>query len=131
MKSLARCMLALCATTLLALPALAQVRVKLEPVAEGLVHPLVMAWPDDGTKRRFITEQTGGIWIQMPNGKLSARPFLDLAGKIEQVLTDAALAQRLRATGWDVVREHFDLGQNVARLIELWGTPGAPRAPSS
>ena len=82
MKSLARCMLALCATTLLALPALAQVRVKLEPVAEGLVHPLVMAWPDDGTKRRFITEQTGGIWIQMPNGKMSARPFLDLAGKI-------------------------------------------------
>jgi len=82
MKSLLRSTAAFCAAALLALPASAQVRVKLEPVADGLVHPLVMAWPDDGSKRRFITEQTGGIWIQTPDGKMSGRPFLDLAGKI-------------------------------------------------
>lgn len=82
MQSLVRSMVAFCAAALLALPASAQVRVKLEQVADGLVHPLVMAWPDDGTKRRFITEQTGGIWIQTPDGKMSGRPFLDLAGKI-------------------------------------------------
>ncbi|MEQ1804341.1 MAG: PQQ-dependent sugar dehydrogenase [Burkholderiaceae bacterium] len=82
MKSFPAWIVAFWAAALLALPASAEVRVKLEPVAEGLVHPLVMAWPDDGTKRRFISEQTGAIWIQMPNGKMSARPFIDLAGKI-------------------------------------------------
>jgi len=82
MNSLVRSMVAFSAAALLAVPASAQVRVKLEQVADGLVHPLVMAWPDDGSKRRFITEQTGAIWIQTPDGKMSGRPFLDLAGKI-------------------------------------------------
>jgi hypothetical protein len=53
MNSLLRSTAVFCAAALLALPASAQVRVKLEPVADGLVHPLVMAWPDDGSKRRF------------------------------------------------------------------------------
>jgi hypothetical protein len=62
--------------------ALAQVKVKLEVVADGLVHPLWVAWPQDGTNRRFIAEQTGAVWIQTPDGKMSARPFIDLAHKI-------------------------------------------------
>ncbi len=60
----------------------AQVTVKLQPFADGLVHPLVMLNPPDGSKRFFIVEQSGTIQILMPDGKLRPTPFLDLSKKM-------------------------------------------------
>jgi glucose/arabinose dehydrogenase len=60
----------------------AQVQVKLQPFADGLVHPLVMLNPPDGSKRLFIAEQSGTIQIVMPDGKLRPTPFIDLSKKM-------------------------------------------------
>jgi len=60
----------------------AQVKVKLQPFADGLVHPLVMLNPPDGSKRFFIVEQSGTIQILMPDGKLRPTPFIDLSKKM-------------------------------------------------
>src|SRR4029077_18626591 len=60
----------------------AQVKVKLQPFADGLLHPLVMLNPPDGSKRFFIVEQSGTIQILMPDGKLRPTPFLDLSKKM-------------------------------------------------
>jgi len=57
-------------------------KVKLQLFAEGLVHPLVMLNPPDGSKRLFIVEQTGAIQIMMPDGKLRPTPFIDLSKKM-------------------------------------------------
>jgi glucose/arabinose dehydrogenase len=60
----------------------AQVKVRLQPFAETLVHPLVMLTAPDGTKRQFIVEQSGTIQILMPDGKLRPTPFMDLGKKM-------------------------------------------------
>jgi glucose/arabinose dehydrogenase len=57
-------------------------KVRLQPFAEGLVHPMAMLNPPDGSKRFFIVEQTGTIQIMMPDGKLRPTPFIDLSKKI-------------------------------------------------
>jgi glucose/arabinose dehydrogenase len=57
-------------------------KVKLQLVAETLVHPMVMLDVPDGSKRKFIAEQTGTILILMPDGKLAPTPFIDLSKKI-------------------------------------------------
>ena len=62
--------------------ALAVVKVKLQLLADGLVHPLVMLNPPDGSKRLFIVEQSGTIQILMPDGKLRPTPFIDLSKKM-------------------------------------------------
>jgi glucose/arabinose dehydrogenase len=63
-------------------PASAATKIKLEPFAETLVHPLVMVSPPDGSKRHFIVEQPGTIQILMPDGKLRPTPFIDLSRKM-------------------------------------------------
>ena len=60
----------------------AQVKVRLQPFADTLVHPLVMLTAPDGTKRQFIVEQSGTIQILMPDGKLRSTPFMDLSKKM-------------------------------------------------
>ena len=62
--------------------ATAQVKLKLQPFVENLVHPLVMLNPPDGSKRFFIVEQSGTIQIMMPDGKLRPTPFIDLSKKM-------------------------------------------------
>jgi glucose/arabinose dehydrogenase len=65
-----------------ATPARANVQVKLELFAETLVHPLVMLSAPDGTKRKFIVEQSGTVQIRMPDGALRPMPFMDLSAKM-------------------------------------------------
>jgi glucose/arabinose dehydrogenase len=60
----------------------ATVKVKLQLVAETLVHPLVMLDAPDGSKRKFIVEQSGTVQILMPDGKLRPTPFMDLSKKM-------------------------------------------------
>ena len=45
---------------------------------------------------------------------------LDLAARIEEVLSDEALGRRLREKGLRVVREAFDVQRNVGQLLDQW-----------
>jgi glucose/arabinose dehydrogenase len=81
-KVVATVVLAIVLLTGASMPASAQVDVKLEKVAEGLTHPLLLVSPPDGTKRRFIIEQIGVIRILMPDGKLLDEPFLNIRNRI-------------------------------------------------
>ena len=69
-------------------PASAEVTVNLQVAAEGLTAPLNMISPQDGTKRRFITEQIGVIKILLPDGKMVDEPFLDIRNKLVPLLAD-------------------------------------------
>lgn len=53
-------------------------------VAEGLVSPVALAAPDDGTGRLFIADQPGVIWVITKTEGLLDTPLLDL-----RALTDA------------------------------------------
>lgn len=55
--------------------------VKLEVVAEGLTHPLIMVSPP-GDDRKFIVEQTGTIKILGADGKLMGEDFLNIKHKL-------------------------------------------------
>jgi glucose/arabinose dehydrogenase len=58
--------------------------IKLTQVASGLMAPVAMDCPKDGSKRLFICEQTGKIKI-IKNGKVLATSFLDLSNKLEDM----------------------------------------------
>lgn len=54
---------------------------KLEAVASGLTHPMMLLSPP-GDKRRFIVEQIGTIKILHPDGRLQEEDFLNIKHKI-------------------------------------------------
>src|SRR5690606_7066178 len=56
--------------------------VALSLVAEGLVSPVDLAYPNDGSGRLFIVDQAGSIRIVSADGQLLPDPFLDLTGQI-------------------------------------------------
>ena len=56
--------------------------VGLDLVADGLVSPLTLVVPPDGTGRRFIVDQAGLVRILTPDGTLLAEPFLDLRARM-------------------------------------------------
>lgn len=58
------------------------VTLSLTPIAQGFDRPLFMTWPDDGTFRRFVVEQSGRVRIVQRNGAVAATPFLDLSGVV-------------------------------------------------
>jgi glucose/arabinose dehydrogenase len=62
-------------------------KVKLEQVATGLTHPMMMVQPS-GDERKFVVEQDGRIRIIQANGELSAKPFLDLRSRIVKQWAD-------------------------------------------
>ncbi len=51
------------------------------PVATGLALPDDVQFPDDGSGRMFILEQPGRIRI-VENGRLLAKPFLDITDRV-------------------------------------------------
>lgn len=55
--------------------------IELQTIAEGLVSPLGMAAPNDGTGRLFIYDQTGHILIWQ-SGNILPAPFLDVSGRL-------------------------------------------------
>jgi glucose/arabinose dehydrogenase len=65
---------------------------KLSPLAEGFVHPVSMAVPDDGTGRIFIVDQIGKISVIDAAGNLLSQPFLDVT--LEMVTLDSAYDER-------------------------------------
>ena len=56
--------------------------VELEPVAEGLVSPVAVAFAPDGGGRMFIVDQVGVIRIRDAGGSLLEQPFLDLRDSV-------------------------------------------------
>ena len=66
----------------IAAPALAQVKVKLQEVASGLIHPLAMVSIPDGSGRMAVIEQHGQVRIIDNQGRLLPDPFLNIEGRI-------------------------------------------------
>jgi glucose/arabinose dehydrogenase len=62
-----------------------------ELVAQGLVAPLDVTFAPDGTRRRFIVDQTGVVLILTPDGRLLPTPFLDIRA---QVVLQSAFDER-------------------------------------
>lgn len=54
----------------------------LQLVTDNLVSPIAAAEPADGSKRLFIVDQVGKIWIIGSDGKKLANPFIDIASKM-------------------------------------------------
>ncbi|TCZ72964.1 PQQ-dependent sugar dehydrogenase [Flaviaesturariibacter aridisoli] len=54
----------------------------LQVVAENLVSPLSIVEAPDGSRRMFIVDQAGKIWLLPPGGSVAATPFLDLSSRI-------------------------------------------------
>jgi glucose/arabinose dehydrogenase len=54
----------------------------LQLVTDNLVSPIALASPADNSKRLFIADQVGKIWIVQADGSKSATPFIDLTSKM-------------------------------------------------
>jgi glucose/arabinose dehydrogenase len=88
MKFIAVTLIVLMLGVALVSPASAELTVNLEVAADGLTAPLNLVSPNDGTKRRFITEQIGVIKILMPDGKMMDEPFLNIRHRIPKLHQD-------------------------------------------
>ncbi len=56
--------------------------IALEEVASGLVSPVGVIPPGDGSGRLFIVDQAGQIRVLDPSGQLLPTPFLDISSKM-------------------------------------------------
>jgi len=54
----------------------------LKMVASGLVSPVALAAPADDSKRLFVADQIGKIWIIQADGSMAATPFMDISSKL-------------------------------------------------
>ena len=59
--------------------------VNLQLVAEGLVAPVQLTAPLDGSGRRFVVDQVGVVRIITREGRLLGEPFLDLRKEIVEL----------------------------------------------
>ena len=64
--------------------AMGTIPIELELVVDGLVYPLGVVEPDDGSGRLFVTDQVGYVHI-VENGNLLAEPFLDVSDRIVEI----------------------------------------------
>ncbi|HSI34212.1 MAG TPA: PQQ-dependent sugar dehydrogenase [Tepidisphaeraceae bacterium] len=62
-------------------------KVELTTIASGLVSPLLLTAPSDGTNRKFVVEQTGQVYV-IENGAKLATPFLDLSARLVSLSTN-------------------------------------------
>lgn len=58
-----------------------RVALSIDVIVDGLRNPVDVAAPGDGSGRLFVVEQAGRIRV-VSDGKLLARPFLDIRGRI-------------------------------------------------
>ncbi|MEJ0082713.1 MAG: PQQ-dependent sugar dehydrogenase [Puia sp.] len=54
----------------------------LQLVTDSMVAPVVVAEPPDGSKRLFVVDEIGKIWIIGSDGKKLANPFIDITSKM-------------------------------------------------
>lgn len=60
------------------------ITVELKTIADGMVSPLGMAVPDDGSGRMFVYDQAGFIWLVTAAGR-SPTPVLDLRTRLVNI----------------------------------------------
>ena len=120
--------LSIAAAALLALSggaAMAQAKIKLEPVVSGINTPLAMVQPP-GDSRMFIVEQNGRIRI-LEGGKLNPTPFLDVRSKIvklhhdfdERGLLGLAFHPKFKDNGkfYVTYSAHLDYGADLGQMF--------------
>lgn len=101
--------------------------VKLEVVAEGLTHPLIMVSPP-GDDRKFIVEQTGTIKILGADGKLMGEDFLNIKHKLpplkwefdEEGLLGLAFPPDFKKTGKFYIAYTMNLRGDADLGKQLW-----------
>jgi len=54
----------------------------LRMIADNLVSPVALDAPPDNSKRLFIADQVGKVWVIQADGTKSSAPFMDLSSKI-------------------------------------------------
>jgi glucose/arabinose dehydrogenase len=59
----------------------------LQTVVEGLVSPVTLVEAPDSTKRLFVVDQIGKIWIIDSAGKKMQDPFIDLSSRIVTLMS--------------------------------------------
>lgn len=64
-----------------------QVGLKKVSPDSALNSPVKAISPPDGSNRLFVADQTGKIWIMLPNGTWSSAPFLDITNKLVNLST--------------------------------------------
>jgi glucose/arabinose dehydrogenase len=60
------------------------ITIELRPIADGMVSPLGMAVPDDGSGRMFVYDQVGVVWVVTASGRLPT-PLLDLRTRLVNI----------------------------------------------
>ncbi len=97
-----------------------KVAIQLVKVADGLVDPVHVASPNDGTGRLFVCERPGVVRI-VKDGKVSAKPFLDIKDKtlssfLEEGLYAIEFHPKFKENGLFYV-SYADLWFNGATLL--------------
>lgn len=100
---------------------------RLRPIARGFDSPLYVTHAGDGTGRLFVVEQTGRIKI-LRDGRVKARPFLDLSNKVraggEQGLLGLAFHPNYTRTGRFFVNYTDRAGDTIVARYRVSGRPG-------
>jgi glucose/arabinose dehydrogenase len=79
----------------------------LQLVTDGLISPVALVEPPDGTKRLFVVDELGQIWIIGADGKKLSTPFIDISSKMvslspsydERGLLDIAFSPDYKTNG--------------------------------
>jgi len=58
------------------------IAIELQPVVDGLVAPLGMAVPDDGSRRIFVYDQAGMVWVVTEDAGKLPEPLLDVNDRL-------------------------------------------------
>jgi glucose/arabinose dehydrogenase len=59
----------------------------LQVIASGLVSPVTLMEAPDSTRRLFVVDQIGKIWIVNADGTLRNQPFIDISGRLVSLMT--------------------------------------------
>jgi glucose/arabinose dehydrogenase len=107
-------------------PDLAQVKIALTPVVDGLDQPVFVTHAGDGSGRLFIVEKTGKIQV-LVDGALLPEPFLDVAalvsGGFEQGLLGLAFAPDFVDSGYFFVNYTDRSGDTVVARYQASAEP--------
>lgn len=91
-------------------------------VADNLVSPLGVTEANDGSKRLFIIDQVGKIWIVKPDGTMPATPFIDISSKM------VSLSPQYDERGLLGLAFHPDYATN-GKFYLFYTAPPAPGGP--
>lgn len=108
---------------------LSEVRVRVEPLIEGLAAPVWLTHAGDGSGRLFILEKAGTIRV-VRDGQLVATPFLDIRDRVgssasEQGLLGLAFAPDYSESGHFFVNYTDKRGDTVVSRFQVSGEPDA------